>query len=155
MIGFKWIIENEIAGSSQPGLYSEWEDDIVFLKNRGIDYIVSLTEKPLIQEMAKDAGFGFLHLSIRDMYSPMPRTAHSTILQMHDKIVNGHKLLIHCKGGVGRTGMIGAAYLVYKGLSPEEAIKKVRSVNSSYIQTKNQEQFLTHYASFIRNSELI
>lgn len=151
MLGFRWIIENELAGAAQPGLYGDWDTDIQFLKNRGIDFIFSLTEKPLIEELAKKEGFGFAHLSIRDMYSPMPKIAHIAILEMQEHIKKGHKFLIHCKGGVGRTGMIGAAYLILNGMSAEDAIRRVRSVNPGYIQTRNQEQFLFHYEEYIKN----
>ncbi len=36
------------------------------------------------------------------------------------------KLAVHCHAGLGRTGLVIACYLVYKGFSFEEAIHHVR-----------------------------
>ncbi|MBV6644662.1 MAG: dual specificity protein phosphatase family protein [Cyclobacteriaceae bacterium] len=148
MLGFKWIVPGELAGSPQPGLYGDWDDDVSFLRNGGINYIMSLTEEPLIQHQAEAAGFGFIHFPIRDMDIPMPRDASAAIIKLVKEIESGHTFLIHCKGGVGRTGMMGACYMVSKGISANEAIEKVRAIHPPYIQTKNQEAFVTHFQQF-------
>lgn len=153
MLGFRWIVSGELAGSPQPGLYGDWEDDITYLKKRGIGFVMSLTEEPLIQQELTDEGFGFYHLPIRDMDAPMPRNAHEALNVLIAKIDAGHKVLIHCKGGVGRTGMIGACYLVTKGYTPQEAIQKVRSVHNAYIQTRNQELFVSNFQLYIDSVE--
>lgn len=153
MLGFRWIVDNELAGSPQPGLYGEWEEDISFLKRKNIEFVLTLTEEPLIQEELKAEGFDFFHLSIRDMDAPMPRHAHEALNVLVEKIDAGKKALIHCKGGVGRTGMIGAAYLVKRGYSPEEAIQKVRSVHRAFIQTRNQELFVSNFCTFLANQK--
>jgi len=149
MLGFKWIEGSELAGSPQPGLYGDWDEDIDFLKRRGISFIMSLTEEPLIEERAKKEGFGFFHFPIRDMDAPMPRDAYGALKVLVDAIKNHNKVLIHCKGGVGRTGMIGACYLVTKGYEPKEAIRRVRTVHNAYIQTRIQEQFVSHFQQFL------
>ncbi len=40
----------------------------------------------------------------------------------------GEKSLVHCLGGVGRSGTAAAMYLVAKGLSPEAALARVESL---------------------------
>ena len=70
MIGFRWIVKEKLAGSAQPGLYADWEEDLDFLQRRDIGFIMSLTESPDIEENAKAAGLGFYHLPIRDMDVP-------------------------------------------------------------------------------------
>jgi len=152
MTGFNWILKGELAGSAQPGLYSEWEDDIRFLKNYGIDYIISLTEKPLIKEPAIESGFHFHHFPIRDMDFPMPRNAHQALDLIEREIRNGHRFLLHCKGGVGRTGLMCASFLVLRGESANEAIRKVRSVMSTYIQTQGQEMFVHNFERYLKKS---
>ncbi|MBT3604431.1 MAG: hypothetical protein HN521_15345, partial [Candidatus Latescibacteria bacterium] len=47
MVGFSWIIENELAGMARPGLMSALEMDLVWLKRAGIGAVVSLTEQAL------------------------------------------------------------------------------------------------------------
>lgn len=148
MLGFHWILSNELAGSPQPGLYGDWDEQIQYLKNLGIDYVMSLTEEPLIKDQLKKEDFGFIHLPIRDMDAPLPRLASPLIHKMKKKINKGHKFLIHCKGGVGRTGMVAACYLVLKGVSAQDAITKVRTIHPPYIQTSIQEKFVIHFEMY-------
>ncbi|MEQ8547009.1 MAG: dual specificity protein phosphatase family protein [Cyclobacteriaceae bacterium] len=152
MLGFNWIVRDVLAGSPQPGLYGDWEEDIEHLKKHNITHIVSLTERPLVEEGLTAEGFEFEHFPIRDMNIPMPRNAFELISKMVENVNNGKKYLIHCKGGVGRTGMIGACYLVAKGLPADEAIVQVRLVHRPYIQTKIQESFIGHFEEYYREN---
>jgi ADP-ribosyl-[dinitrogen reductase] hydrolase len=54
----------------------------------------------------------------------------------------GSNVLIHCKGGLGRAGMIAARLLVQLGTDPAEAIASVRAVRPGAIQTPNQEAWV-------------
>ncbi len=148
MIGFKWIIENELAGASQPGLYASIDQDLEFLRARRIDYIISLTETNELSRTARVADMGYLHFPIRDMDIPMPRDASNAMTKIERIISLGHVPLIHCKAGVGRTGMIAACYMVTKGYETEEAIKYVRSIQPRYIQTLNQQRFVSNFAKY-------
>ena len=145
MLGYYWIVQGEIAGSPQPGLYGDWDEDIAYLKQNGLSFVVSLTEEPLIKDRIISEGFGFYHLPIRDMDAPMPRMADEAIKIMRQQTAEGNRVLLHCKGGVGRTGMMGACYLVSKGYSAKDSIEMVRKVNNAYIQTRTQESLIAHY----------
>jgi len=51
--------------------------------------------------------------------------------------------LVHCVGGIGRTGTILASYLILtEGLEVESAIDEVRLVRPGAVQTYEQEMFL-------------
>jgi len=39
---FSWIIDDSIAGMERPGLFFPLEDDLDFLKARGVEVIVNL-----------------------------------------------------------------------------------------------------------------
>jgi ADP-ribosyl-[dinitrogen reductase] hydrolase len=52
----------------------------------------------------------------------------------------GGRMLIHCKGGLGRSGMMAARVLVELGWDPEAAIHAVRTVRPGAIETRAQEQ---------------
>ena len=45
----------------------------------------------------------------------------------------------HCRGGLGRAGMISARLLVESGVEPEVAIAKVRAARPGAIETREQE----------------
>jgi protein-tyrosine phosphatase len=42
----------------------------------------------------------------------------------------GERLLIHCGAGVGRTGLVAACILLALGLSPAEAVRRVKEAGS-------------------------
>lgn len=55
----------------------------------------------------------------------------------------GSRILIHCKGGLGRAGMISARLLVEMGVSPDTAIARVRAArNPRAIETREQERWV-------------
>ncbi len=57
-------------------------------------------------------------------------------------LTRGGRVLAHCYGGKGRSGHLAAAYLVYRGLSSEEAMEHVRSRVPGAIETPDQEYAL-------------
>jgi ADP-ribosyl-[dinitrogen reductase] hydrolase len=51
-------------------------------------------------------------------------------------------VLVHCLGGLGRSGMIGARLLVELGASPATAIDRIRSARPGAIETVEQERYV-------------
>uniref|UniRef100_UPI0040494C58 protein-tyrosine phosphatase family protein n=1 Tax=Fulvivirga sp. TaxID=1931237 RepID=UPI0040494C58 len=149
MIGFKWVLEKKLAGAGKPGLYDDIDKDLDFLIDRKFDVIVTLTEDPLM--IPHEHSFKLIHFSIPDMGIPQPRPAYDLCLQIQELINEGHRVLVHCKAGLGRTGTILACMLVIQGMSSSEAIKKVRLVNRSYLQNALQENFIDHFEKFKSN----
>lgn len=147
IVGFKWIVEGSLAGSGQPGLYTDVEDDLDFIKSNGLDTVVTLTESPLGEEF-NDKDIEIIHFPIHDMGIPVPRVAHGLCKSLKMKLDSGKKILIHCKAGLGRTGTILACVLIEMGYDTDEAIKKVRSHIRMGIQNSLQEGFIQHYFEY-------
>lgn len=144
LIGFKWILKNQLAGSGRPGLYHEMDDDIRFMKNNGITTVVNLTETGLDEEVASN-GFDVVHFPIPDMGIPMPRPTRQLCLNLKSRMEDGETVLVHCKAGLGRTGTILACLLTEHGRTATEAIKEVRSSINLAIQNRLQEKFISDY----------
>ena len=76
---------------------------------------------------------------------------------IHERIEAGDGVYIHCAAGVGRAPLVGAAYLVTEGYSPQEAMKLIRSrrpfVNQSGSQKARLEQFAAWFEESKKNSE--
>jgi ADP-ribosyl-[dinitrogen reductase] hydrolase len=54
----------------------------------------------------------------------------------------GRRVVIHCLGGLGRTGMVSARLLVEFGMDPEEAIAAVRKARPGAIENEDQEDYV-------------
>ena len=58
----------------------------------------------------------------------------------------GGRILIHCKGGLGRAGMVSARLLVEMGASPDAAMERVRAVRPGAIENPPQERWVAQGA---------
>ena len=54
----------------------------------------------------------------------------------------GERVLVHCRGGLGRAGMVAARLLTELGTSPAEAIRAVRTVRPGAIETPAQKAWV-------------
>ena len=62
---FSWVVEDKIAGMERPGLYQQLQQDIVFLKDKGISVIVNLEEY-----FWDYPSFELLHMPVKDFQPP-------------------------------------------------------------------------------------
>ncbi len=61
-------------------------------------------------------------------------------MRLRKLLTQGQNIVIHCLGGLGRTGMIAARLLVELGLEPEIAIRRVRAARPGSIERDAQEE---------------
>jgi ADP-ribosyl-[dinitrogen reductase] hydrolase len=54
----------------------------------------------------------------------------------------GCDVLVHCRGGLGRAGTIGARLLIELGMEPATAMSVVRAVRPGAIETREQEKYV-------------
>ena len=54
----------------------------------------------------------------------------------------GRSVLLHCLGGLGRSGTVGARLLVELGEDPRVAIERIRRARSGAIETIEQERYV-------------
>lgn len=146
LAGFKWLLDNKLAGSARPGLLDELDNDLEFLAGNGITRIVSLTREPI--SVGDDPRFEVVHFAIVDMGIPTPRACGDLCRALVGDL-DARPTLLHCKGGLGRTGLIGACCLVTLGTEPGAALQQIRSINPNFVQTVAQERFIEHYADWL------
>lgn len=150
LAGFRWIVPGALAGSAQPGLLADLADDVEFLRSSHIVRIVTLTSEPLPASVAA-AGFEVIHFPIMDMSIPTPRACAQLCTGLVEQL-HARPVLLHCRGGLGRTGTIAACCLVSLGHAPEAALARVRDINPNYVQSGAQVQFIAHYANYVKAS---
>ena len=86
-------------------------------------------------------GMAWRHLPIADYSVPTPDfeaqwSVHGP--EIRALLRGGGDVLVHCKGGLGRAGMIAARLLAELGMPPDEAIRTVRRARKGAIETPSQ-----------------
>jgi protein-tyrosine phosphatase len=71
-----------------------------------------------------------------------------------EKIHEGLPVLVHCRGGLGRTGTIVACYLVYNGMSDIEAINYVRTIRPGSIELEGQVRTVQQFYKLVKLQKL-
>lgn len=161
MRGFYWLIEGELAGCSRPGHRgrASWrgdqapvdaavalDEDLAWLKERGIGAVLSLTESSLEQEALARYGFEHLHLPVEDMSAPTPEQIDAALGFIDRQRALGRAVAVHCLVGQGRTGTILAVYLIRGGLTPDEALRRLRAACPGAVEAPSQQYALRAFA---------
>ncbi len=139
---FSWLLPDEIAGMARP---ASAVTDFEFLKELGIDAIVSLTEHPLHRALVEEFGFEYKHVPVEDLTAPTLEQIDEFVEFATKVRAEGKKLVVHCGAGIGRTGTMLACYLVHKGYTAQQAIQEVRRKRPGSIETPEQEEIIALY----------
>ena len=60
---------------------------------------------------------------------------------------SGNNVLVHCRQGIGRSGLVAACLLVKKGMSPGAAVQAVSAARGLPVpETTEQRDWIDHYA---------
>ena len=98
-------------------------------------------------------GISVVRFPIRDVHPPrdgeMPQFV-ELIGQILEAARGGQTVVIHCRGGLGRTGTVAAACLVALGHAPAEAIERVRVARHGSVETPEQERWVEAYSKAMR-----
>lgn len=147
-------------GKVQPGAASgAWDRDLDLdldaIEGWGADLVLSLLEREefdelkvpqrLISEGLRRRGICWLQLPIPDFGTPgadfETQWSRDVGPMLRHRLRYGGAVVLHCKGGLGRTGTIAARLLVELGEStPGEAILRVRKARPGAIENRDQER---------------
>ena len=141
---FFWMIENRLAGMDHPG---DEQDAFEELRSHGIGAVVTLTERPLPQDVLEAQGMDYLHVPIQDYHPPGQDQIDRFVAFCDEHISAGRAVAVHCLAGRGRTGTMLACYLVHGGAEPGEAINAVRGRRPGAIETAEQEDAIFEFAA--------
>jgi atypical dual specificity phosphatase len=144
---FRWLAKGQIAGMAQPGLLREVTVDLSAIAAAGVTHVLSLTEDAPDMALLAAHGLHALHFPVADMAAPAPEPALALARMLAGIIDEGGAVAVHCRAGLGRTGTMLAVYLVARGVGPDEAIRAVRAVRRTYIQTREQESLVHRVAA--------
>jgi len=133
----------------------DWlEDEVDGWKRAGLDVIVSLLEDNEAAQLelenegvaAKSKGVGFISFPIPDRGVPASLPDAVELLRKIDKSLGeGKNVAVHCRQGIGRSGMIASAVLVLSGAGPRKAIEDVSAARGQKVpETPLQLQWIQH-----------
>lgn len=131
--------------------------DLDAVKGWGANAVLSLIEDHEFEmlgvrelgEAVKALGIEWVHFPIRDLDTPTDKamgTWAAISAQLHATLERGGRVLVHCRGGLGRAGTIAALMLIERGWSAPQAISDVRAVRPGAIETDEQERWLARRA---------
>jgi ADP-ribosyl-[dinitrogen reductase] hydrolase len=95
--------------------------------------------------MAIALGLDWYHLPIRDV--SIPSTAYETQWAdvgeaLRTRLLDGQAIVVHCRGGLGRTGLVAARLLIELGEKPATALQRVRAARPGAVETVEQEKYV-------------
>lgn len=162
-----WIchesFEGEIGITICPGKYQpvSWsggwnrdlDADISAINGAGASKVVTLVQDREMEilrvsrlgERVLAHNLEWIHLPFPDTTAPSPEWMKAFKLVKSDlisAIQTGEKIVVHCKGGLGRAGTVAAILLKELGLDTQEAVSLVRSKRSNDCINPTQEEFL-------------
>ena len=85
---------------------------------QGVEVLVSLTEDRPRRDWADDAGLLVFHEPLEDMEAPTQEQLDRIVSAMSRAMDLNKGVAVHCGAGLGRTGVVLAAYFVARGRRP-------------------------------------
>ncbi len=132
-------------------------DEIATWRRSGINVVVSLLTRDEEEDLqlsdegreARSQGLEFVSFPIPDRDVPALESKLAQLLQeLEQKFSSGKNVVVHCRQGVGRSGLVAACLLVKRGMSPGAAVETVSQARGIPVpETPEQREWIDHYAA--------
>ncbi len=136
----------------------EWlSDEMAHWRRAGIDTVVSLltpgeeSDLGLKEEGAHAVkhGMSFISFPIPDRQVPPSEREFTEIVdRLELRLAGGGNIALHCRQGVGRTGLVAAGLLLAKGFDSERVVQLLSDARGIPVpETVEQRRWLDRFAS--------
>lgn len=134
----------------------DWlKDDLARYKQSGVETLVSLLEPEEAvwlglgdeRQTAEEVGLQFLSYPIRDVNVPQDVvTFRAFVAGLAERLRNGERIGMHCRGSVGRAPTTAACTLIHLGWNARDALAAIETARGYPIpDTKEQRQWILNY----------
>ena len=130
------------------------QTDLEVLGTQGVSALYGFITEPelaavgvsTIAEQARAQAIDYALLPIPDQGVPTIAEAQAWIGQAVSQLQRGEKVVFHCLGGLGRSGMLAACVLAACGIPGDESVVRVRAVRGPRaLETREQELFALQF----------
>ena len=140
------------------------QSQLDYLAKCNFDIVVSLLTKNEEQELglereretAIELGMEFVSFPINDMSNPEDMSSfYGLATKIATQIEEEQRVVVHCRAGVGRSGLLSAAILVVLGLNAEDAFDLVTRARGEVVpETSEQsEWFFEDYLPYVESDK--
>ena len=144
----------------------DWlEDEVQAWRQAGLDTVVSLLtrEEGADLDLAHEAELSqardiqFIGFPIPDRSVPLSRRATLELLrELHQLLVKGKNVGIHCRQGIGRSAVVAACLLIFLGIEPEVAFQHISAARGCTIpETAEQRGWVIAFARELQDTSRI
>lgn len=141
-----------------PGLLSPYGDDLNTIANWSPDLVLTMTDEVELDAVGaaslgddlQDVGISWYALPIRDFGAPgadVELTWPEVSMLALAILRQGGKVLAHCRGGCGRSGMALMRLMVELGEAPDLALSRLREARPCAVETQAQQDWAAAPAS--------
>jgi hypothetical protein len=120
-LNLSWVREGLAIGGSFP------MSAVPRLAQLGVRYVIDARGRSTDDAAALHAhGIDFLHQPIPGLYTATQAALERGVAWAASRLERGHKLLIHCEHGMGRSVLLGLSLLVHLGTAPRDALIELK-----------------------------
>lgn len=149
-----------LAIMPRPGPAAWLRAEIAELGKMGVTTLVSMLEASEEHELSLTAerdiavenGIEFVSYPIEDR--TIPKNLHSytdLIAGLAGRVLDGHGVAIHCRAGIGRSGITAAAVMVRIGFDPESVFARISEARRCPVPDTYEQAdwFIENFRSFL------
>ena len=143
------ILNGRLGIAPLPGRGGDYAGDLAGLLAWRPDVVVTMTESHEMDAKGASglgpalgaAGVTWLHLPLVDFGAPdaaFDRAWPEASRRCLDVLEAGGRVLVHCHGGCGRSGMVCLRLMIEAGEAMPEALARLRAVRACAVETDGQ-----------------
>ena len=143
------VLEGILAISPLPGDGGDFAGDMAHVTEWRPAIVITLVNRAEMEAAdasrlgvrVRDHGSRWLHLPIPDFGTPpeeMRRLWPEVSAQARQALSGGGRVLVHCRGGCGRSGMVALRLMIEAGEAPDEALARLRHLRPCAVETDAQ-----------------